>query len=177
MAAVPQRPKLIVFDLDFTVWYPEMYELAGAPFKKCKNTGRVTDSANEQVQMFTDMHQILHILKTNPEFQDVKISVASSTNYPKWAETCMKLLDVDGLETNLDSLVEFKTIYPRTKTVHFNELRQLSGFEYEDMLFFDNARYNITDVEPLGVTCIHCPNGMTLKVWNKGIEKFSKRHL
>ena len=35
-------PKLIIFDLDDTVWYPELYMMCGAPLSR-DELGRVTD--------------------------------------------------------------------------------------------------------------------------------------
>ena len=168
-------PKLVVFDLDFTVWYPEMYEMDGAPFKRCKKTGKVTDRSNEQVQMFDDMHSILRSLQTESLFAETQVAVASRTTYPEWAKTCMRLLHIDELEqVSLDTVVDYHAIYPRNKKVHFRELQEKSGIPFEDMLFFDNERYNITDVSELGVTCVYCPNGMSTKHWEDGLKQHDR---
>ncbi|KAI8895021.1 magnesium-dependent phosphatase-1 [Globomyces pollinis-pini] len=161
------HPKLVIFDLDFTVWYPEMYELTGAPFKRCPKSGRVTDKAGEEVFLFPDIYPIMR------ELVDLQIPVAaaSKTEYPKWAHQCLKLIDIDG--QSLDSIVIHKEIYPKNKTNHFKKLKETTGYEYKDMLFFDNERWNIEDIKPLGVTCIHCPDGMTLQHFETGLKLFA----
>ena len=43
----PAMPKLVVFDLDFTLWRPELYQLSsGSPFKPCSD-GAVLTSRGE----------------------------------------------------------------------------------------------------------------------------------
>ncbi|KAJ0404790.1 hypothetical protein P43SY_003466 [Pythium insidiosum] len=192
-------PRLVVFDLDFTLWYPEMYELDGAPFKKNPVTGVVTDRSGEQVHFFPAVHSVLSVLTTDLQFKGTtEVAVASKTTEPHWAKTCMKLMDVDvqrihvnagaaddddddksdvapadELEkTRLQSLVDYEAIYPRNKRVHFQQLKEQSGVEYEDMLFFDNEYGNIVDVGRLGVVCAYCPQGLSEGSWLQGMEAF-----
>ncbi|KAG3184188.1 hypothetical protein PC128_g13871 [Phytophthora cactorum] len=189
-------PRLVVFDLDFTLWYPEMYELWGAPFKKNPTTGVVTDCKGEQVHFFGAVHTVLSILETDPQFRDTtEVAVASRTTEPKWAKTCMRLMDVDigdvsskdmkeeeseESEENDDeeekksllSIVDYEAIYPRNKRVHFEQLKKDSGIPYEDMLFFDNEYGNVHDIQKLGVTCAYCPQGLTEGSWIQGMEEF-----
>ena len=87
-------PSLIIFDLDRTLWYPEMDSLFGASFQKHPETGVVTDNFGAPVRLFTDVHQVLHEIATNPIFQSTKIAVASSTIFPERALECMRLVDV-----------------------------------------------------------------------------------
>ncbi|GMF62675.1 unnamed protein product [Phytophthora fragariaefolia] len=192
-------PRLVVFDLDFTLWYPEMYELWGAPFKKNPTTGAVTDCKGEQVHFFGAVHSVLSILETDPQFRDTtEVAVASRTTEPKWAKTCMRLMDVDissegqnastdvaeeedeseadededVVKTSLQSIVDYEAIYPRNKRVHFEQLKKDSGIPYEDMLFFDNEYGNVADIQRLGVTCAYCPQGLTDGSWIQGMEAF-----
>ncbi|KAE8890764.1 hypothetical protein PF005_g7390 [Phytophthora fragariae] len=195
-------PRLVVFDLDFTLWYPEMYELWGAPFKKNPTTGAVTDCKGEQVHFFDAVHTVLSILETDPQFRDTtEVAVASRTTEPKWAKTCMRLMDVDvgsggptastgdgeeeeeaeeekekeedeKVKTSLQSIVDYEAIYPRNKRVHFEQLKKDSGIPYEDMLFFDNEYGNVADIQRLGVTCAYCPQGLTEGSWIQGMEAF-----
>ncbi|KAG7377421.1 hypothetical protein PHYBOEH_000879 [Phytophthora boehmeriae] len=195
-------PRLVVFDLDFTLWFPEMYELWGAPFKKNPSTGAVTDSRGEQVHFFPAVHSVLSILETDPQFRETaEVAVASRTTEPKWAKTCMRLLDVDigGRNTppsvddvddgeaedtdeseedvvkrSLQSVVDYEAIYPRNKRVHFEQLKKDSGVPYEDMLFFDNEYGNVSDIQRLGVTCAYCPQGLTEGSWLQGMEAFQE---
>lgn len=193
-------PRLVVFDLDFTLWFPEMYELWGAPFKKNPKTGVVTDCKGEQVHFFGAVHTVLSILETDPQFRDTtEVAVASRTTEPKWAKTCMRLMDVDiggvsskgdkeeedeeteendkeegeGVEkTSLQSIVDYEAIYPRNKRVHFEQLKKDSGIPYEEMLFFDNEYGNVHDIQKIGVTCAYCPQGLTEGSWIQGMEAF-----
>lgn len=180
-------PRLVVFDLDFTFWHPEMYELDGAPFRKHAASGAVTDRSGEQVHLFPAVHSVLSVLETDPQFKDTAVAVASSTTEPQWAKTCMRLLDVhvgsageddedtaDVDKRSLQSIVEFEAIYPRNKRVHFAQLKQQSGVEYEDMLFFDNEYGNISNVGGLGVVCSYCPHGLSDGSWIQGMEAYQK---
>ncbi|OQR95220.1 hypothetical protein ACHHYP_00213 [Achlya hypogyna] len=181
-------PRLIVFDLDFTLWYPEMYELAGAPFRRNK-AGVVSARDGEEVHLFEDVHAVLTEIATAPEFQGTEVAVASSTTYPHWARECMGLIQVrseahtkrqkasknaEAIKV-LHSFIDHQAIYPKNKKVHFKQLQEDSGVAYEDMLFFDNEHYNIVNVQELGVVCAYCPDGLNLAVWKEGMERFQTR--
>jgi magnesium-dependent phosphatase 1 len=165
----------------------------GAPFKKNPTTGAVTDCKGEQVHFFGAVHSVLSLLETDPQFRDTtEVAVASRTTEPKWAKTCMRLMDVDiggqsvsvgedeededdeedVAKTSLQSIVDYEAIYPRNKRVHFEQLKKDSGIPYEDMLFFDNEYGNVHDIQKLGVTCAYCPQGLTEGSWIQGMEAF-----
>lgn len=175
-------PKLVVFDLDFTLWLPEMYELDGAPFRKNPATGAVTDRAGEQVRFFPAVDAVLSVLELDEQFRhETEVAVASRTTEPHWAKTCMRLLDVELTATDgssrkasLQSVVDYEAIYPRNKRVHFAQLKEQSGVEYADMLFFDNEYGNIRDISALGVVCAYCPHGLSDGAWLQGMEAFQQ---
>lgn len=57
---------------------------------------------------------------------------------------------------------------------HFAKIRKQSGIPYEDMLFLDNERWNITEVSKLGVVSLYTPDGVTEQVWQKGLRMFAE---
>ncbi len=69
----PLLPKLVAFDLDGTLWWPEMYMLSGAPFKK-DSKGRIFDRAQEQVELMGASHDILRELATDPRWIDTTVA-------------------------------------------------------------------------------------------------------
>ncbi|ETW00843.1 magnesium-dependent phosphatase-1 [Aphanomyces invadans] len=182
-------PKLIVFDLDFTLWYPEMYELAGAPFRRSAK-GVVTARDGEEVHLFDAVHPVLQEIAFGTEFAETCVAVASRTTYPEWACECMDLILVQfkalstsektmqrrkGLNSKcetLANLVQYQAIYPTNKRVHFKQLADDSGVAFSDMLFFDNEYSNIRDISAIGVTSIYCPDGLTWDVWEQGMAAF-----
>ena len=58
------------------------------------------------------------------------------------------------------------------KTHHFRRLHQLTGIDYEEMVFFDNEYYNIECVSKLGVKCIYTPDGMMKHHWDEAKQMF-----
>ena len=88
-------PKLIVFDLDNCVWYPEMYQLwgGGAPFK-VKEDGDLSDRSGERVYLMGDVKNIMHELKTDDKYADCQIAIASCCDEPSWADECLRKFKV-----------------------------------------------------------------------------------
>jgi len=165
-------PKLIVFDLDFTMWDPEMYQLDGAPFSY--RNGKVYDRRNTEVDLFPDVRNILQRIHFSEEFAETKIGSASRTEYPEWAYECMSLIDVcDGMK--MREFFTFNEIYPGTKTKHFRKLQKDSQVDYEDMLFFDDCSWNCRDVSALGVTAFNCPNGLSEREFNEALDIFAQK--
>lgn len=170
-------PRLVVFDLDFTLWFPEMYELDGSPFRKNASTGVVTDRSGEEVHFFPAVHNVMDTLVNDERFKNTtEIAMASRTTEPQWAKTCMRLMDLDlsSRKVSLQSVTDYEAIYPRNKRVHFEQLKNDSGVEYEDMLFFDNEYSNVVDVGRLGVVCAYCPRGLSEGSWLQGMEAFQE---
>ncbi|RLN86474.1 hypothetical protein BBJ28_00004696 [Nothophytophthora sp. Chile5] len=176
-------PELVVFDLDFTMWFPAMDEVHGERFAKDPVTGVVTDAVGEQVHFYPEVEAVLSVLQTDPQFRDTKVGVASRTEEIEYAKTCLGLMDVvlrgedaeeggDVVKKSLRSIADYVTIYPGDKTTHFKELKKKSEIAFEDMLFCDDDADNVKDVGGLGVTCVHCPEGLTVASFLQGMEAF-----
>ena len=162
-------PKLAVFDLDDTVWYPEMYMLDGPPFRK-DSSGKVFDRSGTQIKLIKGAEQVLTELhRDHPEIQ---IAWASRTDYPEWADKCLQLFTINGV--SLKELGSFAQIYPGDKKSHFRHFAKDSGLSYEEMAFFDNEMRNCKSVSQLGVTCIYTPRGMEYKHWEECKKKFAQ---
>ena len=154
-------PKLVVFDLDFTLWDcgGTYCDCLSPPFRK--EAHRVLDRRDYHVQIYSDVLAILESCEEN----GCSLALASRTEQPRWAE---QLIDLLGIA----DWFEFREIYPSSKLRHFDALQTASQFRYEDMLFFDDERRNIHEVRGLGVTSIFVPNGMTQELWEAGLEEF-----
>tara|TARA_B100000686_G_C16545193_1_gene839497 strand:+ start:358 stop:825 length:468 start_codon:yes stop_codon:yes gene_type:complete len=144
------KPKLVVFDLDFTLW-----DAAGTwcdhlspPFNI--RSGRIFDSRGSELKLYPSTIDILEELK----YEHFDLGIASRTNEPDWARELLDLL-------NVRDYFRYEEIYPGSKVTHFKRLRNKSGLNYEDMIFFDDEQRNITEVGDLGVNCILVKNGIS----------------
>lgn len=54
----------------------------------------------------------------------------------------------------MDKYIKYKEIYPGCKLTHFAKLKQRSGFDYSEMLFFDDESRNIRDLKTVGVESV-----------------------
>ena len=157
------QPSLIVFDLDLTLW-----ECGGAtwcdclspPFERRRN--QIFDAVGNEIQLYDDVPSILDHL----DDLGIPMALASRTHEPGWAR---ELLQLFGIEHRF----AFAEIYPEAKFSHFSSLRDDSGVAFDNMLFFDDERRNIRDINELGVTCVHVASGMTTSVLEYGLSDFA----
>ena len=147
--AMPKAyPKLIVFDLDNTLWTPELYQL------------RRTPTAEKEIYLFEGARTILHNQARKRQPLDAKFAIASRTDRVDWAQSLLDEFQVDE-DFSMRDVFHYIEIEPGTKKKHFERLRDASGVPYHQMMFFDDARaMNLNQVSQLGVYCVHCPEGM-----------------
>lgn len=198
-------PKVVAFDLDDTLWFPEMWLLDGGdPFRKDNRTGRVFDSANTEIQLFKGVPEILSQLASEARFSDTLIAYASRTNYPEYAYECLRLITLPNpnaaeakentSQKNSKSKSKSKSrkkaaslsmkdagdlfeIYPGDKKKHFRRFKNNSnGAEFDDMIFWDNEYRNCESVSELGVHCVHTPRGLTRELFLQGLVDFDRYH-
>ncbi|MES1913089.1 MAG: hypothetical protein MHM6MM_005318 [Cercozoa sp. M6MM] len=177
-------PKLLVFDLDDTLWYPEMYMLDGAPFTR-DESGTVRDCSGTEVDLIGDTREILEMLRREPEWKHTRIAYASRTFYPERAAECLKLIEIEDVQwsgsdsgssarTSMMELTELQEIYPGDKKDHFRKFAHKSGVEFKDMIFFDNEYRNVRSVSSLGVHSVYTPDGLTWDFFQTGVTQWQK---
>ncbi|VUZ43555.1 unnamed protein product [Hymenolepis diminuta] len=158
-----RKPKLIVFDLDLTLWPFDCIDYTYSNLTI--RNGKVYDSFNYLVEPFPEAEAVLKRIKEEP---DVKIAVASSTAAPRMGREFIELF-------GWDKYFDYVEIYPTEKTRHFRKLKQDSKISYKDMLFFDDLGFNIHDVSTLGVHCVHVDDGgVDLTLLRSGLESFAQ---
>ena len=156
-------PKLVVFDLDYTLWPFCVDTDVNPPFRMDGN-GKVYDSGKREVKPYEDVPQILRKLHK----EGYKIAIASRTVEIQGSNDLIKLF-------YWDKYFRYRKIFPGCKITHFKQLHNESGIPYEDMIFYDDEQRNITDVSSLGVTCILVPDGVSEQSFQKGFEIFAFR--
>ncbi|TWT30482.1 Acid Phosphatase [Posidoniimonas corsicana] len=155
-------PKLIVFDLDFTLWDAGgvWCDCLSPPFRQ--RGGRVEDRGGRHVRLYDDVPAILDECAEG----GVPVALASRTQEPSWARELVELLGITARFAHAE-------IYPSSKLRHFAALRDASGCDHDQMLFFDDEHRNIHEVGGLGVTSVLVEQGMTHGLFREGLEQFA----
>jgi len=195
-----QVPKLVAFDLDGTIWSPDMYMLwgGGSPFRFVHNK-ELRDCRNSKVKLLGISGEILDTIassttatatatnnntnhnhkegssRNNNKWKETQVAWVSCTDEPEWADECMKKF-LTPMGVPLVDRVQEQCIYKANKQTHFKDLQKRTNIAFEDMIFFDNERGNINSVSKLGVCSVYCPQGMTRKIWESGIASWKENN-
>lgn len=153
-------PKLVVFDLDFTLWDcgGTWCDCLSPPF--AIRAKRVVDRHDNHVRLYPDVISILE----RCDDLGISMALASRTEQPIWAR---ELLDLLGIANRF----EYSEIYPSSKLRHFAALRAASKFDYDEMTFFDDEMRNISECSSLGVDCIYVESGIHKELFENAINR------
>ena len=162
MALRGRIPRLIVFDLDHTLWPLGVDNFYFKP-PYHKKEDKIYDSENKEMKCFSEVPKVLNQLHTSR----FELAVASRTTYPVGAHS---LIDLFGWKP----LIKYREIYPGSKRQHFENLKINSGFSYKQMLFFDDENRNIVEIEALGVMAVLIDPevGINLQIVNQSLKQF-----
>ncbi|KAF2896773.1 hypothetical protein ILUMI_09391 [Ignelater luminosus] len=159
-----KKPKLIVFDLDYTLWPFWVDTHVTPPFKRGPS-GKIADFYGQIVKCYPEVPEVLNKLHQ----EGYVLAVASRTGEIEGAE---ELLELFGW----NKYITYKEIYPGRKVTHFENFKKKSGIPLQDMLFFDDETRNINDLRSHGVTSILVKNGVTKGVVEAGLKQYEKEH-
>ena len=144
-------PKLIVVDLDYTLW----------PFYcECR-------WSSDTPHLYPGSMPILIALKR----EAIPVAVASRTPTPDIARAFLEKL-------KLSNFFAAAEIYPSVahKTGHLKAIAECTGVDPGDMLFFDDEQRNITAVSAMGATAVLVDDdGFCLKAFKDGLEEHAAR--
>ncbi|KAL2140468.1 hypothetical protein VTI28DRAFT_3786 [Corynascus sepedonium] len=194
-------PRLIVLDLDYTLWpfYSDIH--ISPPIRQVPNSSSLVlaDRNGEQFSLYPDAPHILRLI-SSPLLPDTRLAVASKSPVRDLCREVLKQLrlpplpplvlpapSADGPEDPaqaqalaqgqqqskraIDAFDAGLEIYEGTKLRHFEVLAKRTGIPYSEMLFFDDERPNL-EVESLGVTMRLIRDGLTWEELEKGIMQW-----
>ncbi|KAF9653597.1 magnesium-dependent phosphatase-1 [Thelephora ganbajun] len=174
-----RMPKLIAFDLDYTLWDLWIDTHVSEPLRRDGNkTNQVLDRCNNEICFYQDVPQILHRLRGEGVF----VAACSRTCAASMARRALSLLlvpakdgDERGAPVAAEKMFDQMEIYPGSKKAHFRKLHEATGISYSEMLFFDDEIRN-KEVESLGVTFCLVPDGVDAQAFEKGLREWRRRH-
>jgi magnesium-dependent phosphatase 1 len=185
-------PKIVVFDLDYTLWPFWVDTHVTAPLKPVEGGLKVKDRYGEGFGFYNDVGGILAAVSMIPsanetsltpsqlKAKNILIGAASRTCAPDLGREMLKLLKIpsaspSGSSSRAIDYFDHMQIYPGSKTTHFERIHRDSGIEYEEMLFFDDESRN-KNVEALGVTMQLIRDGVTRDEIDRGVQYWRKRN-
>lgn len=166
-------PKLIVFDLDYTLWPFWVDTHVEPPLKPNADHSACTDRQNDKFTFYDDVPHILPALRR----ANITVGVASRTHAPDLAQQLLRHLHLKGENGETKKAIEMfdhLEIYPGDKKVHFTRLEKTTKAGFEEMLFFDDESRN-RNVEELGVTMYLVRSGVTRNDFDLGVREWRKR--
>lgn len=128
----------------------------------------VLDRRKWEIELYPHSRSLLQALRE----MEIKLALASRTEEPDWARDVIKIFQMDEDGVSLLDFTHAQEIYPSSKDKHFNQLASKLGIDFQDMIFFDDESRNIHDVSRLGVTSVHCEDGLCLEALERGLRQF-----
>mmetsp|Transcript_15141 Transcript_15141/g.25275 ORF Transcript_15141/g.25275 Transcript_15141/m.25275 type:complete len:214 (+) Transcript_15141:192-833(+) len=176
-------PKLVIFDLDFTLWHRPRFR-GGPPFKPIENgLGGITARDGAKLDLYPAARRALCELAES----DVPVAVVSRTHRKQWALQWLSMLRLDHASgPSVRALIGDMPIVIRdgSKRLHVWEIARRTGIDLCTMLYFDDALTDVRAVEAHGVTSVHCPAinrrdgrcGLTDALFAEGLQRHARLH-
>ena len=167
--SLKRRPKIIVFDLDYTLW-PYFIDCQVSPPIKAhtKDNNIVQDSDGRIYKPFKDVTKILRTLREKCLGEDGYLAIASRSSTEDLA---MQAIEIYGWKPFLSSF----QIYRTSKDNHMIEIKKELGFEnFSDVLFFDDEERNYKPTADLGVLpfLVNQVDGLNFDAMCNGLVKY-----
>jgi magnesium-dependent phosphatase 1 len=183
-------PKLMAFDLDYTLWPFWVDTHVTGPLKATEGGLKVKDRYGEGYGFYADVGGVLESVRTSCHIRrsrttntcqckakDILIAAASRTSAPDLGREMLKLLKIPNASGSSGRAIDYfdhLQIYPGSKTTHFTRIHRDSGIAYDEMLFFDDESRN-KNVETLGVTMWLVKDGVTRSEIDDGVKSWRMR--
>ena len=166
-------PKVLVFDLDYTLWPFWVDTHIDSPLKATTNPSIAKDRHGESLTFYPGVPSILSFAR----HKGLRIAAASRTCAPDLARQLLSLLHIsedDGGKKPARQYFDDLQIFPGSKTTHMGRIKKRLGVEYEDMLFFDDESRNANVERERGVCFWLVRDGVTVEELDRGVEKWRK---
>ncbi|KAL2636246.1 hypothetical protein R1flu_007725 [Riccia fluitans] len=142
-------PKLVVLDLDYTIWPFYCY------------TSQYQTSLTDTPAVYPDAVDIIKALAAS------RITLAVASRTPALA-IAMDFMEKLSIVEYFSYLEIYFTVF--AKTSHFNALKEKAGVPYKSMLFFDDETKNVDAARKLGVNTVMVNEGLNLKALEDGLN-------
>ncbi|XP_073067573.1 magnesium-dependent phosphatase 1 isoform X2 [Manis javanica] len=164
-------PELAVFDLDFTLWPFWVDTHVDPPFHKSRD-GTVRDRRGHPVRLYPEVPQVLERLRGF----EVPVAAASRSQRPVSDRKVMKLNKGQGRILILEKQQPVYINSLAALALHSSDpiyyimqdrLQQKTRIFFSQMIFFDDEKRNIIDVNKLGTEWCYlhsCPE------WNESSD-------
>ncbi|MCJ1444558.1 MAG: hypothetical protein MMC23_005060 [Stictis urceolatum] len=173
-------PKVLIFDLDYTLWPFWVDTHVSGSLKANTNNTTVTDRTGESFTFYQDIPSILHSAST----LSLPLALASRTHAPDLAQKMLSLIHIPTPSTQTSTkpsaprkaldFFAYRQIFPGDKKAHMRGIQKSSGIAFEDMLFFDDEMRN-RNVESLGVCFWFVRDGVTVGEVDEGVREWRRR--
>ncbi|XP_012540902.1 magnesium-dependent phosphatase 1 [Monomorium pharaonis] len=158
-----KKPKVIVFDLDYTLWPFWVDTHVDPPFRKGAQN-KVLDAHGHVIRYYSDVPNVLKWLSE----EGYELGIASRTSEIQGARQLLDLFD-------WKKYFKYIEIFPGSKVTHFSNIQKSSDIVYKDMLFFDDETRNIVEVGKLGVHAVLVRDGVSHCIVEDALRLFSKQ--
>lgn len=164
------RPKVIVFDLDFTLWPYYIGNHVSPPVRK-NDHQEFIDDMGQRYRPYKDVTKILRTLKERCLGNDGHIAIASRSTAKSIA---MEVIEIFGWTEFISSF----QIYHVSKEKHMQKIKEELQFEsFNEVLFFDDDERNVKPAVELGVLpfLVNQVNGLDMNAICDGLSYFNRR--
>ena len=101
----------------------------------------------------------------------VPVAIASRASEREWAQEIMRLMRIDDRRTMSDAIGDAPVVVQGgSKVKHLKHIAHETSVPLAEMIFYDNERSNIQEIEKIGPTCVYCPRGLTEEVFQEGVK-------
>lgn len=164
-------PKVLITDLDWTIWPMDVDTDVRVPFSR--SGGRVIDKHGTECSLYPEIREVFKDCTA----KNMLIAFASRTTD---GEAAKELLLAHGLFDYLKGNRGLFQAYPSGgfggKRRHFEAILAASGYTASDCIFFDDLNENIVGAEKMGmVSELVGSEGLNLAVYKKCIERWQEK--
>jgi magnesium-dependent phosphatase 1 len=178
-----KNPRMIVFDLDYTIWPFDCERDVLAPFAWAFHANMVLDRYGRPAMPFKDVQSIIAAAV------DAGVTIAYASRNPSVGpiESLLRSIpiaprkhpDVDSLWAALPSPDYFHAYSSggaKGKTKHFAAIHAVSGIPYEEMVFFDDLDDNLKPAREMGITSMKIERrGLSWDEVEMGVRRWRAR--